>query len=85
MATITEQFGTGHSNLAPQDAQGAPNLASALRDVADDFTAIRAAFVALTAKLDTDFTAQNIAVTSSQLDEDYAATLDPAALLTIKG
>ena len=85
MATITTEFGSGGSNLAPNEAQGAPTLASTLRDVADDFTAIRAAFVALTAKLDIDFAAQNGVVTASQLDVDYAATLDPAALLTIKG
>lgn len=48
-----------------------------------DNTATRAAFVALTAKMDTDFTAQNAAVTSSQLDVDYASTLDPAALTLI--
>ena len=47
-----------------------------------DNTAMRAAFVALTAKLDTDFTAQNAAVTSSQLDVDYADG-DPAALTLI--
>ena len=48
-----------------------------------DNTAMRVAFAALTAKLDTDFTAQNIAVTSSQLDENYASTVDPAALTLI--
>lgn len=47
-----------------------------------DNTAMRAAFVALTAKLDTDFTAQNAAVTSSQLDVDYADG-DPAVLTLI--
>ena len=48
-----------------------------------DMTAVRAGFVALTAKLDTDFTAQNAAVTSSQLDVDYASTTDPAALTLV--
>lgn len=85
MSTITTEFGSGGSNLAPNDAQGAPSLATALREVADDLEAIRDAFVALTAKLDTDFVAQNAAVTSSQLDVDYASSLDPAALLTVKG
>jgi len=47
-----------------------------------DAAAQRAAFVALTAKLDIDFTAQNAAVTSSQLDVDYADG-DPAALTLV--
>jgi len=45
-----------------------------------DLAALRAAFVALTAKLDTDFAAQNGVVTSSQLDVNYATLTDPAAL-----
>jgi hypothetical protein len=45
-----------------------------------DSANIRTAITTLTAKLDTDATAQNAAVTSSQLDTDYAATVDPAAL-----
>jgi len=44
-----------------------------------DMTVLRTAFTTLTAKMDTDFTAQNAAVTSSQLDVDYADG-DPAAL-----
>lgn len=76
MSTITTAFGSGGANLAPSDAQGAPSLASALRDIADDLTAIRTAFVGLTAKLDLD---------GGVTDVDYAATLDPAALVTIKG
>lgn len=47
-----------------------------------DVTNIRTALTTLTAKLDTDFTAQNSAVTSSQLDVDYASTVNPAALTT---
>ena len=39
------------------------------------FQAVRDEFDALYAKMDTDFTAQNAAVTSSQLDVDYASTL----------
>ena len=49
-----------------------------------DNTATRTALTTLTAKLDTDFTAQNIAVTSSQLDENYATTVDPAALTLVE-
>ena len=84
MTTIKSNFGEGGANLADKGS-GTPTLSDTLRDMADDFTALRAAFVALTAKIDTDFTAQNIAVGSSQLDEDYASTVDPAALVTIKG
>lgn len=76
MATINEEFGTGGANLSPQDAHGAPSLATTLRDIADDLEAIRDAFVGLTAKLDAD---------AGVTDVDYASTLDPAALLTIKG
>ncbi len=47
-----------------------------------DVTALRTAITTLTAKIDTDTTAQNIAVTDSQLDEDYATTCDPASLTT---
>jgi hypothetical protein len=39
------------------------------------FLAMRAELDALYAKMDTDNTAQNAAVTGSQLDVDYAATL----------
>ena len=41
--------------------------------VLTDLTALRAEQAALLAKMDTDFTAQNAAVTSSQLDVDYNA------------
>jgi len=43
--------------------------------VLDELQAMRDAFNALLAKLDTDFTAQNAVVTSSQLDTDYDSTL----------
>ena len=76
MTTINADFGTGGANLSPQDAHGAPSLAETLRDIADDLTAIRTAFVGLTAKLDAD---------AGVTDTDYASTLDPVALLTIKG
>lgn len=36
---------------------------------------LKTQFTALATKLDTDFTAQNLAVASSQLDEDYADTV----------
>ena len=39
-----------------------------------DSAMLKAAFDALVAKVNIDFTAQNIAVGSSQLDEDYAAS-----------
>ena len=55
-----------------------PDLATALRDIADDLTALRTAFVGLTAKIDAD-------AGDTGGDNDYAETLDPAALKTIKG
>ena len=41
MAAITERFGSGGANLVPGGAAGVPNLASALRDVADDLAALQ--------------------------------------------
>jgi len=76
MASITTQFGTGGANLAPQDAQGAPSLATALRDIAADLAVLHAAIVGITAKLDAD---------AGVTDTDYASTLDPIALVTVQG
>jgi len=39
MATIKEDFGSGLQNLIPNGAGGSPDLATALRDIADDLTA----------------------------------------------
>lgn len=50
-----------------------------------DITDLRAKFAALLAKLDTDFTAQNLAVASSQLDENYGSTLALATASLAKG
>ncbi|HPV78061.1 MAG TPA: hypothetical protein PLX31_24395 [Gemmatimonadaceae bacterium] len=41
MAAITPRFGSGGANLAPGGAAGAPSLAEALRDVADDLAALK--------------------------------------------
>lgn len=76
MATITTRFGSGHANMAPNGAQGNPSLADALRDIADDLAELRTEFVALLAKLDAD---------GGITDTDYASTLTPDALLTVKG
>ena len=51
-------------------------LEQVLRDMLTDLTALRAAFVALTAKLDADITA------GGATETNYAATCDPAALET---
>lgn len=75
MATIKTNFCSGGANLAPAGS-GTPTVAGAFRDVADDLDALRDAIVAITAKLDAD---------GGVTDTDYAATADPAALLTIKG
>ena len=53
-----------------------------INDLIIDVTAMRTAILAFTAKFDTDATAQNIAVTSSQLDEDYATAVDPPAIVS---
>lgn len=76
MATINANFGFGGSNLTPGDGAGSPSLATVLRDMADDFTAIHASVVGITAQLDAD---------AGVTDTDFAANNDPAALKTIKG
>lgn len=55
-----------------------------INELLDDVTALRSALTTLTAKLDTDFTAQNGAVTASQLDVDYATAVNPPALKTVQ-
>ncbi len=75
MAAITATFGEGGSNLTPGEASASPSLATAMRDVADDLAAIRAAVVGITAKLDAD---------AGVTDTNYASTLDPVALKTTK-
>lgn len=84
MGKIDLNFGEGGANLSTKKFKDDSTLAEVLRDMADDLTELRSAIVALTAKLDVDFTAQNLAVVSSQLDEDYASSVDPAALKTEK-
>jgi hypothetical protein len=76
MATITVTFGSGGANVAPGGANGSPDLATALRDLIDDVTAIRTALVATTAKLDAD---------AGVTDTNYGALNNPAALKSIKG
>jgi hypothetical protein len=76
MATIKTTFGSGGAGVTPGGASGSPNLATVLRDIADDLTALRGSVVAITAKLDLD---------AGVTDTNYAATTNPAALKTIKG
>lgn len=76
MSTIKTDFGTGGSNLASGGAAGTPDLATALREIADDLAALRTAFVAVLAKLDLD---------AGVTDVNYAALHTPAALKTVKG
>jgi hypothetical protein len=45
MAAITTDFGYGGQNLVPYESGGAPTLAGALRDVADDFTGLQIAAI----------------------------------------
>lgn len=75
MAAIPVSFGTGGSGLTP-GGSNTVNAAVILRDIADDLAALRAAIVAITAKLDGEDV--------TNLDTDYASTCDPAALLTTK-
>jgi len=41
MAAISTRFGSGGSNLTPNGSSGAPSLAGALRDVADDIAGMK--------------------------------------------
>ena len=75
MAAIKESFGEGGANLAPGGAAGSPDLATALRDMADDLAALRTAHNALLAKLDAD---------AGVTDTNYAALHTVAALKTTK-
>jgi hypothetical protein len=76
MAAIPATFGTGGSGLTPGQSAGDPNLATILRDIADDLTGVHTAIKAVTAKLDADDV--------TNLDTDYAALCDPDDLLTSK-
>ncbi|MGD9676428.1 MAG: hypothetical protein AB7V19_07070 [Candidatus Bipolaricaulia bacterium] len=76
MSTIKTDFGQGGANLTPNGSQGEPDLATALRDVADDLEELQTKYNALLAKLDAD---------SGVGDTDYAATQAAAAMKTIKG
>lgn len=75
MGTIKESFGSGGTGLDVKDRDGG-STAIHLRDVADDLAELRTQFVALLVKLDAD---------AGVTDVNYASTLTPAALLTIKG
>ena len=43
MAAIPKLFGSGGANLAPGGAAGSPSLADALREIADDLSALKLA------------------------------------------
>jgi len=40
MVTVLENFGEGGANLVPNDGQGLPSVAQALRDIADDLAGV---------------------------------------------
>ena len=75
MATISERFGSGGANVAPGGSAGSPDLATAIRDIADDLAELRTQFILILAKLDDDATVT---------DNNYEALGTPAALLTTK-
>jgi hypothetical protein len=45
MATITARFGSGGANIVPGRSGGTPNLATVLRDVADDLSDLQVATI----------------------------------------
>jgi hypothetical protein len=76
MTTITTEYGTGGGNIQPGGSSGEPDLATTLREIVDDLTELRAQLIATHVKLDAD---------AGVTDADYASTLVPDALKTIKG
>ncbi len=77
MATVYVDSFTGGSGLTTKGGKSAATLASTIRDLITDVTAIRTKFLVLTAKLD----AENV----TNLDKDYAALCNPAAMTSING
>lgn len=51
MSAISVYFGEGGANLVPAGGGGAPSLAQALRDIADDLASVKGATVAAPALL----------------------------------
>ena len=41
MAAISKRFGSGGANVTPGGSAGAPSLADALREIADDLSALK--------------------------------------------
>lgn len=70
MATIPTDLGGGKLN------NDVNNPATILRDIVDDLTSLRAAIIAMNAKLDAD---------AGVTDTNYGALTNPAALKSIKG
>jgi len=54
MATILSTFGSGGAGMHPGAASGTPNLATILRDIADDLETLRAWTGTLATKLNAD-------------------------------
>lgn len=75
MATIKTTFGSGGANMTPGGASAQPSLATALRDIADDFETVRLFLNTLTAKLNAD---------AGVTDTNYA-TMAANAIVTKKG
>lgn len=75
MAAKIDSLLDEHGGRGISKESGAATYKELFEATLAELTDLRAKWAALLAKLDTDFTAQNIAVASSQLDEDYAATL----------
>jgi hypothetical protein len=74
MTAIKTNFGAGGANVNP--GHGNPDLATTLREIADDLAELRTQFIALLAKLDGD---------GGITDTDYESSLTPSALNTTKG
>lgn len=83
MTATIDQLMDQHSGRGESQESGVSTDLELWNALHAELQDLRTKYAALLAKLDTDFTAQNAAVTGSQLDTDYAATqgLAPAQLL----
>jgi len=85
MAAISTTFGSGGAGLTPNKSAGVPDLATALRDAADDFAALKQATIAAPALLAfTDPPAAAEMALLRTLVNELRATLIAQAAVVIK-
>ena len=73
-----------HAGRGQSKESGVDTYRQLYEGFVDDITDLRTKMTTILAKMDTDFTAQNGAVTGSQLDVDYATVGAFAAQAVVK-